>query len=130
MKSYVDSWDMEHERQDFFSFWTIFALLHPSSPFPLTTQRIKILKKWKKHLEISSFYTSVPYMTIIYGSWDMKFSRQNFFVILGHCLPFYPPNSLKNLKNAWIYHYFTQVYTFVYCSWNMACDGSNCSFLF
>ena len=40
-----DSWDMEHNRQIFFSFWTIFC---PFIPFPpLTTQRIKILKKWK-----------------------------------------------------------------------------------
>ena len=50
-----DSWDMERDRQNFFSFWTIFC------PFtPLTTQKIKILKKWKTSLEISSFYTSVP----------------------------------------------------------------------
>ena len=54
------SWDMEHDRQNFLSFWTIFC------PFtPLTTQKIKILKKWKKHLEISSFYTSVPKIMII-----------------------------------------------------------------
>ena len=36
------SWDIEHDGQIFLSFWTIF------SPFiPLTTQKIKILKKWK-----------------------------------------------------------------------------------
>ena len=33
---------------------------------------------------------------MIYGSWDVKCTRHNFFVILGHSLPFYPPNSLKN----------------------------------
>ena len=54
------SWDMERERQIFFSFWTIFCLFTP-----LTTQKIKILKKWKKCLEISSFYTSVPKIMII-----------------------------------------------------------------
>ena len=49
------SWDMECDGQNFLSFWTVFC------PFtPLTTQKIKILKKWKKHLEILSFYTSVP----------------------------------------------------------------------
>ena len=54
------SWDMECNRQNFLSFWTIFC------PFtPLTAQKIKILKKWKKHLEISSFYTSVPKIMII-----------------------------------------------------------------
>ena len=33
---------------------------------------------------------------MIYRSWDMKCTRQNFFVFLGHFLPFYSPNSLKN----------------------------------
>ena len=37
------SWDVECDRQNFLSFWAIFC------PFtPLTTQKIKILKKWKK----------------------------------------------------------------------------------
>ena len=49
------SWDMECERQNFLSFWTIFC------PFnPLTIHKIKILIKWKKSLEILSFYTCVP----------------------------------------------------------------------
>ena len=54
------SWDVKRERQNFLSIWVI------SCPFtPLTTQKIKILKKWKKHLEISSLYTSVPKIMII-----------------------------------------------------------------
>ena len=55
------SWDMVRDRCNcYFSFWAIFC------PFiPLTAQKIKILKKWKKHLEISSFYTSVPKTMII-----------------------------------------------------------------
>ena len=37
------SWDMKCDRQDFLSFWTFFC------PFTqLTTQKIKILKNWKK----------------------------------------------------------------------------------
>ena len=49
------SWDMERDGQNFLSLWTIFC------PFTrLTTQKIKILQKWKKCLEISSFYTCVP----------------------------------------------------------------------
>ena len=44
------SWEMEHDRQIFLSFWTIFC------PFTLlTTQKIEILKKWKKSLEIYYF---------------------------------------------------------------------------
>ena len=53
-------WDMKHDKQNFLSVWTVF------SPFtPLTTKKIKILKNWKKTLEISSFYTSVPKIMII-----------------------------------------------------------------
>ena len=49
------SWDMERDRQNFLLLWTIFC------PFtPLWTQKMKILKKWKKHFEILSFYTCLP----------------------------------------------------------------------
>ena len=48
-------WDMELDRQIFSHFGLFFALL---------TRKIKILKKWKKFLEIS-FYTNVPSMKII-----------------------------------------------------------------
>ena len=50
------SWDMKHDRQN------CFVILDHFLPFyPLTTQRIIISKKkLKKHLEIWSFYTSVP----------------------------------------------------------------------
>ena len=42
------SWDVEPDRLNFFSFWTIFC------PFtPLTTQKIKNLKKMKKTFGIS-----------------------------------------------------------------------------
>ena len=55
-----NTWDMKHDRQNFLSFWAIL------SPFtPLKYQKIKILKKRKKQLEISSFYTSVPKIMII-----------------------------------------------------------------
>ena len=53
------SWDMKHGRQNFLSFWTVFC-----SFTPLTTQKIKILKNWKKCLAIS-FYTSVQKIMII-----------------------------------------------------------------
>ena len=55
------SWDMVHDRcNSYFSFWANFC------PFtPLRAWKIKISKKWKKHLEISSFHTSVPKIKII-----------------------------------------------------------------
>ena len=52
-----DSWDMEHSRQNFFSFWTIFC---PFTLPPPDKPENQNFEKMKKHLEISSFYTSVP----------------------------------------------------------------------
>ena len=54
------SWDMARDRCNFyFSFWAIFC------PFtPLTTQKIKILKSWKRCMEISSFYICIPKIMI------------------------------------------------------------------
>ena len=54
-----DSCDMECDGHIFLSSWTIFCLFTP-----LATQKIKISKKWKKSLEISSFYTCVPKIKI------------------------------------------------------------------
>ena len=54
------SWDMKCDWQIFLSFWTVFCHFPP-----LTTRKIKILKNWKIHLDISSFYTSVPNVMII-----------------------------------------------------------------
>ena len=50
------SFDMANNKYNYyFSFWAIFC------PFnSLTAQKIKIFKKWKKPLEISSFYICVP----------------------------------------------------------------------
>ena len=49
------SWDIVHDRWNYFLFWAVFL------PFyPLTAQKIKLSKKWKKCLDISSFYTCAP----------------------------------------------------------------------
>ena len=49
-------WEKARDTCNFyFSFWAIFY------PFiPLKAQKIKISQKWKKTLQISSFYTCVP----------------------------------------------------------------------
>ena len=49
------SWDIRRNRPSFLSFWAIFCPLTL-----LTTQKIKILRKWKMYLEILSFYTCLP----------------------------------------------------------------------
>ena len=53
------SWDMEWDGQ-------FFVILGHFLPFyPTTTQKINILKKFKKRLEILPFYTSTPKTIII-----------------------------------------------------------------
>ena len=108
------SWDTEWNIQNFLLFWVIFC----HSTCPLTTGKIKILKKWKKHLEMSSFYTCIPKSQ----SYDVCFLRYDtrqieFFVILGYFFPFYPTKNQKNQnfekmekKQTWRYHHSTQVY--------------------
>ena len=83
-------WYIKHGRQDFLSFWAIFC------PFtPLTIQKIKILKKWKKLLEIS--FTQVCYKWQLYDIWFLRYQLQHtdVFVIFGHVLPFTPLTTQK-----------------------------------
>ena len=76
------SWDMVRDRQNFWQFWVILC------PFTsLTTQKIKISKKWKKCSEIS----------------DVIFTFH--FRLFLPLLP--PPPFLKMKKNPLRYHDFT-----------------------
>ena len=59
-----------------------------------TTQNIKIFEKLKRHLDISSFYTCAPSMKICFLRY--KVQQTEFFVILGHFLPFYLPDNPEN----------------------------------
>ena len=91
-----DSWDMEHNRQNFFSFWTFFALLHPPPPTPLQPRESKF---WKNEKSIW-IYNLLHKCTInnnnmIYRSWDMKCTI-HIFLSSWAIFSFYPPNSLKN----------------------------------
>ena len=76
------SWDMECNRHNFLSFWTIFCPFTPYGPN-------KIFKKWKKYLRYYHF-TNINDSHMMYGSSDMECNGQmdNFFVILDHFLPF------------------------------------------
>ena len=93
-------------------FGTIFAHL-----FPLTTQKIKILKKKerKKRLEMSSFYTCAPKIMIIWCMPPEIWCSTNR--VFCHFGPFFALLLLtpkfktwKNLKNAWRYCLFTHVH--------------------
>ena len=83
--------DIEWDRQIFFVFWAIF------SPFtPLTTQKIKVLKRWKKHMMISSFYICVPKITIIWCMLPKIWVQHKIFCHFGSFLPFCSTISAKN----------------------------------
>ena len=81
-------------RQRFLLFWIIFCPF--TSPPPLMIPNIKILKKnRKKDLKILSFY---KHKWQSYDVWFLRYGLQwtEFFIILDHFLPFYPPNNRKN----------------------------------
>ena len=87
------SWSMECDRQNFLSFWTIFCTFTPRK-----TWKIKILKKWKKLLEIFIIlhkYTKNHYH-VLYCSWDMARGRCNYFSFWAIFCPFTAQNSPKN----------------------------------
>ena len=107
------SWDKRCNRQEIFG--RFFALL----PLPLTIQNMKILKKWKKHFDILSFYTCVPKMTIIWCMVPEIWSVTDIiFCQFGPFFPFHTltiwiikilKNSHKRNKHTWAYN-FTLVY--------------------
>ena len=62
----------------------------------LKTQDIRILKKWKQLLEISSFYTSVPKTTITWGMVPEMWSETYRIFFRAIFCPFSPPPPKKN----------------------------------
>ena len=56
---FLSFYPLRHRSNCYFSFW---AIIFPFNP--LRAQKIKIFKKWKKRLEISSFYICVPKIMI------------------------------------------------------------------
>ena len=71
------SWDVESNIHNFLLFWAIFC------PFtPLTTRKIKILKKNKKTLYfIISHLCTTNENHMMYVSWDMESNRHDFLSI-------------------------------------------------
>ena len=88
------SWDIKPKGQSFLSFWSIFSALNL-----LATPEIKILKK--KNITWRYYHFTLMYQQ--WRSYDVSFLRYQVqqtkcFVILGHVLPFEPPN---NPRNQW-----------------------------
>ena len=80
---------------------------------PFYKQKIKILQKWKKNLEILSFYKCIPWQS--YDIWFLRYGVQwtYFFVILDCFLPFYNQKIKiltkwkKQKQKAWRNYHFT-----------------------
>ena len=62
----------------------------------LENQNFEKMKKKKLEDIIVLQMFTINDSHMIYGFSDMECNRQNFFVILDHFLPFYPPNNPKN----------------------------------
>ena len=131
-----DIWCVTH---NFLLFWTIFYPFTPPPPpppHPITTRKIKILKKWKKLLRYYHF-TKVYHKWQSYDVWFLIYwvQQTDFFVILDHFFPFYPPNKLKNQNfekmkkmsgDTIILHRSTISDNYMmYGSWDMAKDRQN-----
>ena len=129
------SWDMKHEGENFLSFWTI---LYPFTP--ITTQKIKILKNWKKSWRYHHF-THMYHKLQSYDIWFLRYwAQQTVFCHFGQFFVNLSPKSLKNQNfkkmkktssDIIILHKCTKNHDHMqYCSWDMACDACNCYFSF
>ena len=108
-----DSWDTKCDRQNFLSFWAIFyPFIPPNNPKSQNFE--KIIKK--KHGDIIILHKwTINDNHKMYGSLRFKARQTEFFVILGHFLPFNLTNNPKKQnfqkmkKNIWRYLHFTRV---------------------
>ena len=83
------SWDMEGDRHNFLSFWTVFALLPPCGP------RKSKLSKNGKNTWRHYHFTNINDSDMMYGSSDMECNGQNFLSFWTVFCPF-TPNNPKN----------------------------------
>ena len=96
------SWDIKCDGHNFLSFDTVFC-----SFVPLTTQKLKILKKWKKPTPgdiIILQWCTINDNHMMYGSWDMEHDGQDFLSFWIH----FKIKILKNWKYTWRHYHFTQ----------------------
>ena len=106
-----DSWDMDCDRQNFFSFWTTFC---PFTPPPINNPKNQNFEKMKKNPRdiIILHKCIINDNHMIHGSWDINCNSPAVWdiIILHKCT--------KNHDHR------------LYCSWDMAHDRYNCYFSF
>ena len=119
-----------HHKWQSYDIW----FLRYGPPHGPRKSKIKILKNWKKHLKISSFYKWVPWMIVIWHMVPEIWSATD--IIFCHFGPFFallPPkkphkSKFRNTKeNTWRYYHFTHVYHdnhMIYGSWDIESNSS------
>ena len=120
-------WDTERDRQNFFSFWI---------NLPPNYQEIKILKKWKKRLEISSFCLCTKnHDHMLCCSWNMACDWCNYFSFWAISYPFTPLKSQKinfslnknkkTSRDIILHKLIKNNHHKLDCFWDMVHDGYN-----
>ena len=140
-----DSRDMEHDRHNFFLFWTIFCLFTPLTAKKMKTSKKKKKKKknLKKCLEISSPHTSVPKIMIICSTVPEIWCVTDIIVFFSFWAIFCPftPITAQKMKiskkmekpsgDTIILHNSPKNHDhMLYCSLYMVHDRCNCYFSF
>ena len=135
-----DSWNIEGDRHNFLSFWTIFCHFTPLPPTNNPrNQNFEKMKKKPRDIIILHMCT-INDNHMMYGSWDMECDRQNL-TFLEHLLPFYSPpyrprkskfsKNEKKPTDIIISHMCTKNHDhMLYCSWDTMRDICNFYFLF
>ena len=87
-------WEIECDRQNFLSFWTVFALLPTCGA---RKSKFWIKKKKKKPEDIIILYMcTINDNHLMHGSWDMECNGQNLMLFWAFFLPFHPYNNQKS----------------------------------
>ena len=86
-------WSMTDRIFCYFEIFLLFFFLPP-----LRTRKINILKKWRKKPWRHYYFTYVYHKWKSYDVWFLRYGvrQTEFFVILGHFLPFAPMNYPEN----------------------------------
>ena len=92
------SWDINCNQSIFFVILGHFLPFY--HPHPLTAQKIKLSKEWKKQLEISSFYASVSKLMIIHYTVPEIWCMMDVIVIFHFRLTFvtFTPLTAQKIK--------------------------------
>ena len=123
-------WDMEHHRDNFLPFWTIFALLPPNNP---ENQNFEKMKKMPGDIIILHLCT-INDNHMMYHSWDMECDRQKFlpFCTVFALLPANNPENedfakMKKMPGDIIILHLCTINDnhMMYHSWDMECDRQN-----